>query len=449
MANLFSKSVSFVRENLSIVYSLFLIILIPAAFFINNYLTNSSYEKNIDTITQRKAVLVENIINNFIKDRIDATTTIQETIDMIIEQNRGEILSLSILKPQAEQGEFQIAASSNHELIGQKANQDPQIFLAWINTDAIANVQRSEQGRFWRVTKSLTDDSGRKIGLVEISFSLADSDNLINRTISDSYVILIVTILIVVLLVANQARLIGYAFTVTQLKEVDKMKDMFISMASHELRSPLTAIKGYLDLIKGHQGLVLDENSSRYLDNISLSAKRLDNLVEDILEVSRIEGNRMPVDITSFDPNPVISQSVEELRSQAIQKNLALEYLPVKEQVKISADQNRLKQVVVNLVGNAIKYTKQGSVKVSTAIKNREFLIIVADTGIGISSENRANLFQKFYRIKSDQTKDIIGTGLGLWITSEIIKRMKGRITVESIEGVGSHFTAYLPIAKK
>jgi signal transduction histidine kinase len=253
----------------------------------------------------------------------------------------------------------------------------------------------------------------------------------------------------VVLLVANQARLLGYALTVTQLKEIDKMKDMFISMASHELRSPLTAIKGYLDLIKDQKDVALNKNTSHYLENISLSALRLDDLVEDILEVSRIEGNRLPIEMTIFDPNPVISQSVEEMRSQAMQKNLSLNYDPLQDSVKIKSDKDKLKQVMVNLVSNAIKYTKKGSVSVSTAVKNREFLIIVADTGIGISSEDRANLFQKFYRIKNEKTKDVIGTGLGLWITLEIIKRMQGKITVESIEGVGSHFTVHLPIARK
>ena len=448
MANVFSKSASFIKENLSIVYSLFLIVLIPAAFFINNYLTNSSYENNIDQITQRKAVMVENIINNLIKNQIDSTSTLQSAVDKIIQEN-SEIVSLSIIKAQSDQGGFDVIVSSDPKLVGQKQDGDIQNNLAWFQPEGIAFLDKNEEGRFWKVTKILSDSSDKKIGLIEISFSLADSDSLINKTISDSYFILILTILIVVLLVANQARLLGYAFTVTQLKEVDKMKDMFISMASHELRSPLTAIKGYLDLIKDQKDIALNKNASHYLENISLSAQRLDNLVEDILEVSRIEGNRLPIEIKVFDPNPVISQSIEEMRSQAMQKNLILNYLPFQGSVKISADEDKLKQVIVNLISNAVKYTKKGSVSVSTSIKNKDFLITVADTGIGISSEDRANLFQKFYRIKNESTRDIIGTGLGLWITLEIIKRMQGKITVESIKGVGSHFTVYLPVAKK
>jgi signal transduction histidine kinase len=105
--------------------------------------------------------------------------------------------------------------------------------------------------------------------------------------------------------------------------------------------------------------------------------------------------------------------------------------------------------VVVNLIGNALKYTEKGSIKVTASPKGGEFMVTVADTGIGIPSEEQANLFQKFYRVKNEKTKNIAGTGLGLWITMETVRRMKGRITVESIEGVGAHFTVHLLLAQK
>jgi len=208
----------------------------------------------------------------------------------------------------------------------------------------------------------------------------------------------------------------------------------------------LTAIKGYLDLLKTEKDVAM---VGHYIENISLSAQRLNNLVEDVLEVSRIEGNRLPIEMTIFDPGPIISQSLEEMRSSAMQKGLALNYVSPQTVLQIKADQDRFKQVLVNLISNAIKYTEKGAISVSVVVKKDKFLITVADTGIGMSSEDQANLFQKFYRIKNDYTKNVIGTGLGLWITLELIKRMQGKITVESIEGVGSHFTVHLPLASK
>lgn len=448
MQPIFSKAVSFIKENLIILYSISLFILIPAAFFINNYIINSSYEKNIDLITQRKAVLAENIIKNMVQNQISNTVALQSSVNQIMQDN-NDIILLSILKPQNGKEEFEIIASSDPDLINQKPKDQIQNLLAWNTPEGIAFLDKNNAGRFWRVTKSFSDSSNEKMGLIEISFSLKDSDALIDKTIYKSNIILILTILIIVLLVTNQARLIGYVWTASKLKEIDKMKDTFISMASHELRSPLTAIKGYVDLFQSKKDLALDQDANHYLKNISLSAQRLDNLVEDILEVSQIEGNRLPIEMTVFNPATIVSQSIEEMRSQAIKKNLEFSSNLFQTPVQIKADENRLKQILINLISNAIKYTRKGSINVTTEIKKDKFLITVADSGIGISAEDQINLFQKFYRIKNKETEDIIGTGLGLWISNEIIKRMKSKITVESIKGVGSHFTIHIPIVKK
>ena len=445
--NYFSGAIRFIKENASVAYSLFLFILIPAAFLINNYLMSSGYEKVIDDITRRKASTVENVINNLVQNNVGNGEELQSTIKRIMLENE-EIISLSILT-QAESGDFKVIASSDAKTIGKTRSGDTLSAIVWNKNYPVAAIDKNNETRYWKVTSPLYDNSRKKIGLVEMLLSLQSSDDLVNKVITDSYWILIITILVVVLSVANQVRLMDYAYTVTKLKEIDRMKDMFISMASHELRTPLTAIKGYLDLMKGEKDLAMDKESSHYLQNISLSTERLDSLVEDILVVSRIEGNRLPLELSVFDPNPVIAQSVEELRSQAIQKGLALNFKPADPAVKVKADADRLKQIAVNLIGNALKYTAKGSIDVTMSQKNNELQITVADTGFGISSEDQSKLFQKFSRIKTDNTRDIIGTGLGLWITAEIIRRMQGKITVESIEGVGSHFTVHLPLAKK
>ncbi len=446
--NIFSKAVLYIKENLAVGYSLLLLFLVPAAFFINSFISNTNYEKAIDVITQRKAVLAENILGKFIYGQLSDAAGLQSLVDQTVSGNE-EIVSLSVLKPGNGQNVFEVAASSDPNQVGQTITEDVQNLLAWSRPEGIAFLDQNENGRFWKVTKTVLGPKNERIGLVELSLSLKDSDTITNGVINSSYWILALTILVLVLLLANQIRLIDYVFGLNKLKEIDKMKDMFISMASHELRTPLAAINGYLELLKEKKNINLDDESNHYLDVLSISSKRLGQLVDDMLEVSRLEGNRFPLEISKFDPEPLIRQSIEEVRSQAIQKNLALEYEPLAAPAMIEADPSRVKQVVVNLIGNALKYTNKGSVKVSAVVKKGDFLITVADTGIGISSEEQANLFQKFYRVKNEQTQDIIGTGLGLWITLETVKRMKGKITVESIEGVGSHFTVHLPLAKK
>ncbi len=444
----FPVAIEYIKNNAAIGYSLFLLLLVPGAFFANNYIANSNYEKAIDTITQRKAILAENIFGELMRGDFFDSGVLQAAIDRVMREN-NEVISLTVLRPLASHGDFEIAASGDFENVGRSAEEDMEDILAWSRPEGIAFLDQNKTGRFWRVTKAVFDSEGDKIGLVKMSLSLEDSDAIVNSVITDSYWVLALMILVLVLLLANQTRMLDYAVSLNKLKEVDKMKDMFISMASHELRSPLTAIKGYIELMKDDKALVLAGENARYFENIAASSKRLERLVEDMLEVSRLEGNRFPLEISEFDPASLIEQSVEEMRSQAIQKNLALEYEPAEGSAAIKADAGRVKQVVVNLIGNALKYTNSGSVKVGVAVKKNDFLITVADTGIGISSEEQANLFQKFYRVKNEKTRDIVGTGLGLWITMETVRRMKGKITVESIEGVGSHFTVHLPLAKK
>ena len=444
----FSKAVNYIKANALVGYSLLLLVMVPAAFFANNYIINTNYEKATDVITQRKANLAENILGNFIYGQFSDTVALQSLVGQIVKDN-DEIVSLSVLRPKDGQSVFEVAASNDPAQVGKTQKEDVQNLLAWSQPEGIAFLDQNAAGRFWKVTKLVLGPANEKVGLVELSLSLNDSDAVINGVINYSYWVLAFMVLVLVLLMANQIRLLDYAYSLSKLKEVDKMKDMFISMASHELRTPLTPIKGYLELLQEKKNLNLDDESSHYLETISISAQRLDRLVDDMLEVSRIEGNRFPLEISDFDADPLIRQSVEEVRSQAIQKGLVLEYEPSAAPVMIKADPSRVKQVVVNLIGNALKYTMKGSVKVTTSVKKNDFLITVADTGVGISSEEQGNLFQKFYRVKTEQTRDIIGTGLGLWITMETVKRMKGKITVESIEGVGSHFTVHLPLAKK
>ncbi|MDP2838314.1 MAG: HAMP domain-containing sensor histidine kinase [Candidatus Moranbacteria bacterium] len=445
MKKIFQSGLAFVRENPRILYSLVLLVFVPGAFFFNTYSIISGIEKDIDRITQRKAVLAEKIISEVLADKLEDQEQLQGAVNRIT-SNNAEILSLAILYPESDFSRFRVVASSEQETLSETTD-NIQYTLAWNKPEGIAFLDRDETGRFWRVTKLLSDGSGVKVGLITTTFSLQDSDALIERTVNRSYLVLMITVMVVLLLVSNQARLFGYVLTLNKLKEVDAMKDNLVSMASHELRSPLTAIKGYLELLEDKK-LVLDEDAKKYFTNISLSVNRLNTLVQDMLEVSRLEGNRVPLTMTDFDPAALITQSVEELRSQAIQKGLALNLLPLGT-VMVHADEDRVQEILVNLVGNAIKYTLKGSVSISATTKGTEYLVTVADTGFGISAADQKKLFQKFSRIQNEQTQTITGTGLGLWITFELAQRMGGTIMVESIEGVGSHFTLHLPLTKK
>lgn len=238
----------------------------------------------------------------------------------------------------------------------------------------------------------------------------------------------------------------------SQLYELDQSQNQFVSIASHELLTPLSAIEGYLSLIlEEHQGKV-DHTAHGYLDKVYASAKRLSLLIEDLLSVSRIESGDIKIEPQSLNLANLISDAVEQLTPIAEQKNLKVtfNYDPKKPLPPVWADQDRSMQVVVNLLGNAIKYTPEGEV-IITLINDPDFngsRVNIKDTGIGLSDDQQAHLFQKFYRASSEATRNISGTGLGLYITKSIVEKMNGKIGVESEVGKGSTFYFSLPYFK-
>lgn len=232
---------------------------------------------------------------------------------------------------------------------------------------------------------------------------------------------------------------------ITHELEVEQMKQELISIATHELRTPITGIKGYLDMILDGDTGGVNAETKETLDEMVAINQRLADLVDDLLNVGRIEQGRIECKPVPMDLTALIHTTIKELSIQAKDKGLELTFTPAK-LPQVKADPERVKQVLVNLIGNAIKYTEKGTVKVSTLSKNKEVVVAVSDTGLGISPEGQKKLFQKFSRVKTDKTRAITGTGLGLWICKQIIEMMGGKIWLVSKEGKGSTFSFSLPI---
>jgi len=229
------------------------------------------------------------------------------------------------------------------------------------------------------------------------------------------------------------------------LKELDKMKDEFLSVASHDLRTPMTAIKGYLWLMMKKVSLFSPDETEK-LHRIYNSTERLIALINDMLDISRIEGGRMEIVHEHFAILDTIHDVEQELLGQAAERKLTIIVKPGN--FSVHADRNRTHEVLVNLIGNALKFTPEGgTVTVSCEDIGSAIATSVTDTGIGIKPENIHYLFKKFGRIDtSDRLQtQVPGTGLGLYICKKIIELSGGKITVESTIGKGTTFMFTLP----
>ncbi|MBI3626585.1 GAF domain-containing sensor histidine kinase [Candidatus Uhrbacteria bacterium] len=215
-----------------------------------------------------------------------------------------------------------------------------------------------------------------------------------------------------------------------KLKELDKTKSEFISIASHQLRTPLTIIKGYISLIQEGQYGKISNPVAETLVKIMESGQRLIDLVNDLLDISRIESGRMVFELKPTDINALVKNVVEELKVTAEKKNLKFTYEAPDKAVVAAADPGKLRQVIVNLIDNAIKYTNHGVVKVGLKASKGQVIFEVSDSGVGIPPEDMSRLFQKFAR--GSLTLTSVGTGLGLFVGKKIIEAHHGQIACES-----------------
>jgi len=235
-----------------------------------------------------------------------------------------------------------------------------------------------------------------------------------------------------------------------ELKKLDAAKSEFISIASHQLRTPLTVIKGYISMmLEGNFGALTPEGRDS-LDKVYDSNERLIQLVENLLNISRIESGRLQFDYEIMGLEEIIDSVIDELSGNIKKKSLKLNYKkPAKPLPKIRIDDEKIRQVVMNLVDNAIKYTKKGSITVNFEVVNKKIRFCVSDSGIGISQEYLPNLFQKFSRGQGTSVIHTEGTGLGLYVAREMVEAHKGKIWAESAgEGMGSKFCFEIPVGK-
>lgn len=234
-----------------------------------------------------------------------------------------------------------------------------------------------------------------------------------------------------------------------RLKELDKLKDDFVSVASHELRTPMTAIKSYLWMALHKTKQELSPNLAKYLDRSYVSVERLISLVNDMLNISRIEGGRIALNLNETDLLGLANEVKEEVGARATEKHITVTVEQAK-LPKVLCDKDKIHQVYLNLVGNSLKFTPEnGKITLHFAIKDQFVEISVTDTGHGIAQEDLPRLFAKFGRLDNSYVAmaESSGTGLGLYISKSLIQLHKGEIfgTSKGI-GKGSTFSFTLPI---
>lgn len=234
---------------------------------------------------------------------------------------------------------------------------------------------------------------------------------------------------------------------ITERVQVERRKDEFISMASHELKTPVTSLKGFTYVLQRRLRKQGDQQGLHYLERMDTQLDKLTRLVSDLLDISRMQAGKLDFQQTTFDLDTFIAETVENVQAATSTHRIAVEG---KVQAQIFGDRDRLAQVIVNLLTNAVKYSPQADrVMVHLAREQACAIVRVQDFGIGIAQAHQQRIFERFYQVTDPQEKTYPGLGIGLHISKTIIERHQGRIEVESQKGQGATFSVFLPILQE
>lgn len=390
------------------------------------------------------------------RERGDQDTKKTKTLDALTQQlsqvaNKSEIVINSITE-----GVVAIDAQGAIQLI----NPAAQKLLGWQRQDAIGLDYRSVIKLIGINGKELPDEA-TPIRQVLTSGAPIVNNDLALMSVGGKKKLLSVVVSPVNGVEHTIAGAIAVFRDITNEKLEERQKAEFISTASHEMRTPVAAIEGYLGLALNPTTAAIDDKARAFLLKAQEATQHLGTLFQDLLTVSRAEDNRLIPKQTVIDMIMFVREITESLMAKAQAKGLFLYFKPNETAASPSeekttprvvlpifyvyADQGHLREVINNLIDNAIKYTKQGSVAVDVTGDMGNVFISVADTGIGIPPEDTPHLFQKFYRIDNSDTREIGGTGLGLYISRRLIEANNGRVWVASTYGKGSTFYIQLP----
>jgi two-component system phosphate regulon sensor histidine kinase PhoR len=233
---------------------------------------------------------------------------------------------------------------------------------------------------------------------------------------------------------------------ITELRRLEQIRQDFVANVSHELRTPISSIKGYAETLL--EGALEDkDNAKEFISIIYQDSNRLANLINDLLDLSKIESGKMKMNFIPLDPVSLIKRAVTVIENQAKAKSIALKLDFASDLPKIKADETRFSQVMINILDNAIKYSSEGgSATISAKVVNNALQIDISDTGIGISEKDLPRIFERFYRVDKARSRELGGTGLGLSIVKHIVSAHGGQVWVKSELGFGSTFSFTIPL---
>ena len=426
------------RNHPQILFIVALLIIIPILFLYSGQQFLDAGRENQDKLQKDKIGILHDVVVSFMVATDFDVKIMQAEIERISRVN-NDIKDFRVVS--IEQGVVSPIAALDVNVIGKLEPFTDMFVNATVrqNESLIFEVP-TDEGRVWLAYRAVFDEKGRayvvytKTSLVSVDQSFLDREH--KAMLSLAYIFAFV-----IGLAYWHIKMTDYSYLYKREHQQNETKNTFINMMAHELRAPLTAIKGYAELLIEK---VVDQDQKQYASRIDDSTERLLALVNDLLDVARLQSGQVSVTLGYVNVSEVITAVMNELSVTASEKQIQLLSKGIEAPHQAVADYGRLQQVLTNIVNNSIKYTEKGSIEIEVIPKRRTIEIRVKDTGMGIAATDQQKRFAPFFRVRSSDVEAITGTGLGMWITKQLVAIMGGTIAVESIQGVGTHVVVTL-----
>lgn len=358
-------------------------------------------------------------------------------------QEHNDIRTLSIVTETKDGLKFFVAPDGTSGTAVLKADELYRVALTNPGESFIFEVQADGERR-WRVYRAVENGDARFY--IYSEHSLAAVDARFASQVLVSYGLLALIVVFLLIFAYWSARQVDYKARYGVSQNALREHELFTSTIVHELRAPLTALRGYASMIQ--EAADVPPTYRTHADQIKRSAARLIVLVSDYLEVTKLRSGTSTTALAPVNIVQIIEQVVAELRPSAIEKRLSLA-VDAPSVVTISSNEKFFTQISTNLLSNAIKYTEAGSIVITVTEEQRAVEMRIRDTGTGMSAEDQKRLFAPFSRVGNTATQSITGSGLGMWITKLMVEQLGGTIGVESIKGVGTHVVVRFKKARK
>ena len=434
LLSIFAEGLAVLRTNSRLLFVALLIFVFPLLFvFIAQNFFDAAYT-NIQTSEKRRVGILQDALALLVENQASTSIESLHTFSEEQQKQNPDITEIKIVQKTTEG--YLIRDSLEKNSIG-TLDQDVVLYQSGAVPGQSLIFEYSEGGeRKWRVVRSTNGrDSTAYFVVTMHTFKSIDSVMAARR--QESYFGLTAIFIFLFALAYWFSRQIDWQKKYLRIQSKMDDRDLFTNMIAHEFRTPLTAINGYNSFLAESTNLSLDEKG--YVNVIQTSTARLLALVNDFLEVARIQSGKMELERTPTDIQTIITGVVDVLKPMAVEKGLMLFYKPLAVPVMYKTDSKRLHQALQNIVSNSLKYTDKGSVEIVTEITPLTVTIRIKDTGMGIGADDQHKLFAPFSRVGGVEKTATTGTGLGMWITKQLIELLGGTIAVESIKGVGTH----------